>query len=295
MGSLGQSIRRSIRNSLLVPTLACSLSVVMPAADQEQVLERLQSYEPGTREAAALVAGREGMTEAIPLLVVGLRDKNARGIKTAGEALAWMGPAAAPTIIELLADKDPFVRAEVLYGLQFFDGSSEERQQFVPAVQPLLRDSNRYVRRNALKYLATLGPDAAPVVADLQWLLSDAVNRDYAAGVLGLIGAPAWSVIQDALQSDDVAIRKAGLLAVGRMPQATADAVAGVIPLLQDAAVQVNALQALQAVGAAAPQETIAALQALLPTIGTDTNRTQAAAMACCGSPKTLIGLLMQI
>ena len=38
----------------------------------------------GTRGSG--LAGREGMTEAIPLLVVGLRDKNARGIETAGEA-----------------------------------------------------------------------------------------------------------------------------------------------------------------------------------------------------------------
>ncbi len=234
---------------------------VLSEDPKEALVQKLSDPNTGTRENASIALGRMGSdaAEAIPVMMKGLTEKVTIGNKVAAETISWMGPVALPEIKKHLTHPDPYVRAELLYGLQSFDG---DFSSLVPDLIPLLSDENRYVRRNATKVIIQLGPKAEAVVPALIELMSDPVNDRYAGYALSAIGPAVLPEVEKLLANPGTRVRALNILSgMGEQALPLADQVAG---FLQTES-QVAALKALASMGPQANGHAEAVL-ALLPS-----------------------------
>ncbi|HUY92776.1 MAG TPA: HEAT repeat domain-containing protein [Pirellulales bacterium] len=93
---------------------------------------------------------------------------------TAADALARIGDAAAPTLIEGLADPNPIVRAQVARALARM---GPKAQSAVPALIVALEDEDVAVRLNAARALGQIGVEAQEAVPALMRALKDPANQ----------------------------------------------------------------------------------------------------------------------
>ncbi|GEM_PF-438791 len=229
---------------------------------KEALVQRLSDPNTGSREIASIALGRMGAdaADAIPEIMKGLTDKITVGNKVAAETISWMGPVALPEIKKHLSHPDPYVRAELLYGLQSFDG---DFSSLVPDLIPMLSDENRYVRRNATKVIIQLGPKAEAVIPALVTLLDDPVNERYAGYALSAIGPAVLPEVEKLLADPKTQKRALEILSgMGEQALPLADQVAVHLSTPES---RVAALKALQTMGPEASRHAEAVL-ALLPS-----------------------------
>ncbi len=167
---------------------------------------------------AALALWRiAGQTEpAIAALTEALRDPAAPHRAEMLNQLGQLGSAAAgstPVVIELLRDADPSVRSQAGMVLQRFGAAA------VPALGPLLDNTDPHVRRDACQALGLLGLSAKDAVPKLTLCLQDSdLNvRQEALVTLGRIGISAREAapaILSLTHDPNVALRAASLQAL---------------------------------------------------------------------------------
>ncbi len=136
---------------------------------------------------------------AVPALIDSLTNKDEKVRIAAAQALAEIGPSAAPAVAQLLdqALHDPvqYASTEAARALKTIDLAAA--RQIMTAYLPALKDDDVQARRKACVVLGGLGPVAKPAVPDLVSALNDADDtvRMHAVGALGEIGIPATLVI----------------------------------------------------------------------------------------------------
>lgn len=94
--------------------------------------------------------------------------------ETAADALARIGDAAVPSLVETLQDPDREVRAQAARALARMGPRAEPA---IPALIAALKDSDKEVRMGAARALGQIGPPAAEAVPDLIKAIKDPRNK----------------------------------------------------------------------------------------------------------------------
>ena len=93
------------------------------------------------------------------------------GVKeTAADALARIGAASVPSLVEALRDENPDVRAQAAWALARM---GPEAREAVPSLAAALADEDDRVRQSAARALGQIGPDAAEAVGVLIQAMRD--------------------------------------------------------------------------------------------------------------------------
>ena len=133
-----------------------------PGAKQEVRRLFREAEDPEMRQYLALVLGRTGDREAVPLLTEALRDEDDKTRIYALWALGTLGdPSARGALEAALADQDPGIRKTAAFAL----GELGDRAA-VPRLTALLDDAVTDVRWNAALSLARLGSGAGVPVLE---------------------------------------------------------------------------------------------------------------------------------
>lgn len=121
-----------------------------------------EADDPEMKRYLALVLGRTGDREALPLLVDALGDEDDRTRIYALWALGILGdPRAKEPLLAALSDQDPGIRKTAAFAL----GELGDRSA-VPGLEPLLDDAATDVRWNAALSLSRLGSGAGVPVLE---------------------------------------------------------------------------------------------------------------------------------
>jgi HEAT repeat protein len=102
--------------------------------------------------------------------------------ETAADALARIGDAAVPALIDTLHDPDHEIRAQAARALARMGNKAGPA---VPALVAALDDPNRDVRQGAARALGQIGPDAEEAVPALVTALKDPRNKPVTKAVEG--------------------------------------------------------------------------------------------------------------
>lgn len=135
-----------------------------------------------------------------------LDDSDHRVREEAARALGRIGSAPLPAVIEGLGNSNRHVRREAV---RFLRQSGSEAGRAVPELAQALRDSDFKVRMGAALALGLLGPEALPAVPDLVAALKDR-HRFFCrmvAWALERIGSAALPALTEALGSSDYYVR----------------------------------------------------------------------------------------
>lgn len=134
-----------------------------------------------TKPTAKTPVEESDITVVAPALEAGLRRlRRLRAFRewgvreTATDALARIGDAAVPALIETLHDADPSIRAHAAQGLARMGSKAAPA---VPELISALNDDDREVRRGAARALGQIGPDADEAVSALIQALKDPRNK----------------------------------------------------------------------------------------------------------------------
>jgi HEAT repeat protein len=159
----------------------------------------LGAEDPFARRLAVIALGQSGRAEVVDDIFGALADRDVQVGRAAREALAAMGPAAVPRLLEGLATKvSPGERGRLISATLLIEIGA-------PAVPPMieaLRDGSRYARA---PIALTLGGIGAPAVMPLAGLLQ-APDPDLAAtaarglAATGRAGRPAIPALTRALE-----------------------------------------------------------------------------------------------
>lgn len=166
--------KRNLATSLVVVFIVSIVSAgcrrtfpPQPQADGTKKTE-IQTAKPGPK-----VVRPAKPEEASRLRVVrAFRDWGVR--ETAADALARIGDAAVPSLVETLEDPDREVRAQAARALARMGPRAEPA---IPALIAALNDSDKEVRMGAARALGQIGPAAAEAVPDLIQALKDPRNK----------------------------------------------------------------------------------------------------------------------
>ncbi|HEX6864863.1 MAG TPA: HEAT repeat domain-containing protein, partial [Thermoanaerobaculia bacterium] len=171
----------------------------------------LEADDPEMKRYLALVLGRTGDREALPLLVQALEDEDDRTRIYALWALGILGdPRAREPLAAALADQDPGIRKTAAFALGELNDPA-----VVPSLRPLLDDTATDVRWNAALSLARLGSDAGVPVLEamldrrLLAQVPDITPEQQEEAMLGGIralaslGRPRHGALFDRLAKDD--------------------------------------------------------------------------------------------
>ena len=161
-------------------------------------------------------------------------------------------------LILLLKDSDLYVRVNAVSALGSLGNASE---QVVEQLIPLLKDSNSYVRKTSASALNILGNASDQVVEKLTPLLKDSDSRvrRNAASLLGNLGNASDKVVEKLiplLKDSDSNVRRTAASALGKSGNASDQIVEQLTPLLKDSDSRVrrNAASALGNLGNASDQ-----------------------------------------
>ena len=121
-------------------------------------------------------------------LMSALRSESVDVRRYCVEALAEMGPEAAPALIKALRDKEKWIRYQGAIGLGQI---GPEAKVAVPALIEALKNKDRELCMVAADSLVEIGPEAREAVPDLIEILEDKEVGILAAMVLTFINTPA--------------------------------------------------------------------------------------------------------
>ncbi len=219
------------------------------------LIELLKDKEPAVRNSAAgsLIWYGPRAEAAVPLLVQALREKDMHDV--APDALARIGPAAVPPVIEALGDKDIVVQVGACRTLALMgpkrsssysspDDLPTAPLKLRPAVAPLvehLKAKDQLLRYVAVAALGALGNEAGAAEGALIAALGDMDRgmRNRVAFALRNIEPKTEAAIAPliaALKDDFDPVRNGAAQALGSMGPMAKAAVEPLIPLLQDKA-----------------------------------------------------------
>jgi hypothetical protein len=162
--------------------------------------------------------------DALPTLVLLLRDDDAKVREAAAQAVGQMGAAALPTLADMLAHPDKYVRRQAVWAL------GKLGPQAKPALTGVcrgLRDTDPRTASGAAQALGNMGADAADAVPALTEAMrgTNIVLCRLAAKALSQIGAPALTALVAHLQHTDPFVRGEAALAIGWMGTAARAAI----------------------------------------------------------------------
>lgn len=120
---------------------------------------------------------RERATAAVPELQSRVADTNRTVRRIGVQMLAAIGPSmgtnAFHQMTNCLADSEPNVRNDVVWGMQFHHPEDYPLGTLLAVYSSGLQDSYRTARQNAMIGLTRLGKKAAPLRTRIEWALSD--------------------------------------------------------------------------------------------------------------------------
>jgi HEAT repeat protein len=218
-------------------TASAKLGAMGPKA-VPRLLILLGEKEADARARACIVFGKIGARahEAIPALVRALGDESAQVGRCSAWALSRIGPLASEALLEKRKDKDPAVKALVIWALAEIYPQPREAVGIFAAA---LRADDVRVRKAAADGLAKLGSrarDAVGVLIDVT-CDPDVEVRSSAIAALGYIGADAKEAVPalaTALQRETPALKVLSLRALRRMGPSARLAAGAIAPLLAD-------------------------------------------------------------
>ena len=223
---------------VLICALLCLLLTPALAQTPDSVRaweERLLASDPKVR-AGAEAALAKGAPGSLPLLRQ-LLSRDDEDLQAATfEVIRRIGPPAIPMLVELLRDKDVFIRRNAVDTLIDFAPQTEGIQ---PALRRALSDEDEVVAGDAARALGALGRRGSPSVGALVKTLShrDEYTRVYAAEALASIGPLAAAATNDlakALADPIPGVRWAACEALGSIGPAAHPAVPQLIAALED-------------------------------------------------------------
>jgi len=145
---------------------------------------------------AAVKALRDMGPDAVPALIKGLKNPDAKIREESARTLAFIGPDAkdaVPALIETLKDVEPLVRSDAAWALGEIGASAYVA---IPALIAALDDEEDTVRDFAIEALAAFGPaasDALPKLKDIAENDANTLIRESAQEAVDAIEAPAES------------------------------------------------------------------------------------------------------
>lgn len=240
------ALRHAALNSLLG-------SRPVRAAALPKLIALLKDNNPTVRERAARAIGRLGpdAASALPALLAATRA--AGGAPVYADALAHVGPAALPALLDALQKGKPEESAWILKALRGFGAPA------VPVLSEALKHDKPAVRAAAASTLGSMGRDAADAVNPIFVLTEDANPEVQAASLRALVALRADAsrlkpLLQTALASQNADVRKAAAAGTAAFGGAAQLGVNGLLDLLddEDAAGRLAAVQALGQLGAQA-------------------------------------------
>jgi HEAT repeat protein len=242
----------------------------------------LHSGSPDIRELVAELLGEVNDSCVIEALTNALKDKNSAVREKAAKSLSqygWIpktesqkidyfintgqwdecekiGEAAAVYLIDYLRDSDPYIRANAIKIL----GNIKDNQAFDPLINAL-KDEDSYVRKMAVEALAKTGNEHAvdPIINALEDRDSDV--REKAAEMLGEMGGNrAIRPLIKSLKDKDSKVREEAAKSLGNVKDT--NAIHPLIAALKDEKpeVRANAIEALIKIGEPSVNPLIAAL-----------------------------------
>ncbi|MEX2666888.1 HEAT repeat domain-containing protein [Candidatus Uabimicrobium amorphum] len=207
----------------------------------------LQDSDPKIRVNVSLILAKIGKNAhlAIPALISLLQDSNSKVRGNASLALVKIGKKAIPFLIEALKNLDGDSVATVL---------QETGEIAIPALIPLLQDSDPHVKKRAISVMSEMGEKAHEAVPTLIPLLQDADPkiRESVSRTLANIGKRAHAAIPaliPLLQDSDRYVKKEAIRALWRMGEKAHVAIPALIPLLQPGAFTADAAYVLGEIG----------------------------------------------
>lgn len=139
-----------------------------------ELINALKDLEGTVRKLAALLLARIPDERAVEPLTLALYDTHFDVCRAAAEALAAIGGAALPVLLEALNHPEAWIRQQAVIGLV-----KSRDPQVVPAILNLVNDENRDVRKQIIQSLGQLKDQRALQV--LQELASSRSDREMAA------------------------------------------------------------------------------------------------------------------
>lgn len=257
----------------------------------EAFVAELDNKYARTRLKAVQALGHLGSAgkEAIPTLAKALHDLDEDVRQAAARALAQIGPAAVPVLVQELKHPVFQFSRRAAYGLALM---GPEAAEAVPALIPCLKLGAPDVRALAAHALGEIGPPAAKAATALTLLLDDPSKEvtKQAQGALARIGRPAVPALHGALSSTNPAIRRQAAELLALRGNEAGMAVPDLIALLKDkqASVRRSAALALGAVGKAAGE----AAESLIPLTKDHDQHVRAAAASALGDISTDAGMV---
>lgn len=222
--------------------------------------EHLKAEKKAVREAAAraLAELHPAPGEFAPYIQKALAGQSEETIARALDALAALGPAAVPGLVQGLAVKDS--QAAIAYILGQI---GPEAKEAVPALTGVLASDNPRARREAAMALGKIGAASKPAVPALVKLLADADEKVQAGALfaLGHIGPDAIEAkaeLTKLLHGDDEFLKLGAAWALAHVDPACKETSPKSVPLLIKAMedpkplVRLEAARALKCLGPAA-------------------------------------------
>jgi HEAT repeat protein len=216
------------------------LGTIGPAAAEAvpAIVVALKDQDRDVRGAAADALNEIGPAAAgaVSALVVALKDPDEGVRRYAAVAINKIGPAAAEgvsALVEALRDQNPTARRDVAFGLRGIGSAAAEA---VPALVAALEDQDDEFRRDAVDALGGIGPPAVPALV-VALKDQDSYVRRIAAIALGRIGpgaAGAVSALVEALKDRDEGVRGHAAVALNKIDPAAAEAVSAPLEALRD-------------------------------------------------------------
>jgi HEAT repeat protein len=189
------------------------------------------------REHALHVLGDLGKEnpEAVPILIVALKDENYLNRKDAAVALGAIGPpaqAAVPDLITALKDKNVTVRRSAAVSLGQIHA---DPQQTIPALLAAIKaGGDGYVRSHSVDSIGDFGPEAESAIPDLANLLKDKALARHAVAALMHVGPAALPTFEQALSSPDMQMRTVAMSALASMGDKARGQAPKIVPMLKD-------------------------------------------------------------
>jgi HEAT repeat protein len=200
----------------------------------EALFEGLKSDDPGVRKASAraLAELKLGPEIALPIMGKTFAGADENAIHGALDALAGLGPAAVPQLIESL--KYESIRPYVVYML---GQNGPAAKPAVDALAKLIGDNNPDVQHEALIALAKIGPNAKTAVPILiktleQYQGSVCCAGTYALGSIGPDAKEASAAIAKNLDSNDETLAMLSAWALANIQGKDVKTAEKVVPIL---------------------------------------------------------------
>jgi len=226
----------------------------------ERLVERIMDKDPYVRAAAArgLAALPPAPEITLPVWEKALKNADETTAHYALDALAGLGPAALPRLMEALKHKQ--LRAQVLYVLGQLGPKAAPA---TAALSKLVTDADAHVAAEAALTLGKIGPAAASSVPALLAALDqeDCPNAHaivFALGQIGPAAGPAVPMLTKLLQGPDQSLAATSAWALVQIqpksPEIVAKAVAAIVASLADPLpeTRVASIEALGSLGPSA-------------------------------------------